>query len=115
VRLAPRRRAGFAFPAAQPGVTCRPMSDPSPTVSGKAWRHLRRVVVFVVGGSVLLVGIAMIVLPGPAVIVIPLGLSILAAEFVWARRVLDAGRRKAAAAASRLGTARGDVARQPRN
>ncbi len=44
--------------------------------------------VAVVGGSVLLVGIAMIVLPGPAILVIPLGLAILATEFLWARRWL---------------------------
>ena len=31
----------------------------------------------------------MIVLPGPAVVVIPVGLAILATEFVWARRLLD--------------------------
>jgi tellurite resistance protein TerC len=31
----------------------------------------------------------MIVLPGPAVVVIPVGLSILASEFIWARRLLD--------------------------
>jgi tellurite resistance protein TerC len=30
----------------------------------------------------------MIVLPGPAVLVIPLGLGILAIEFAWARRWL---------------------------
>ena len=33
-------------------------------------------------------GVAMIVLPGPAVIVIPIGLAILASEFVWAARLL---------------------------
>ncbi len=31
----------------------------------------------------------MIVLPGPAVLVIPLGLGILASELVWARRILN--------------------------
>ena len=46
----------------------------------------------VVGGSVLLVGIAMIVLPGPAILVIPLGLTILATEFLWARRWLKRAR-----------------------
>lgn len=40
------------------------------------------------GSSVLLVGIVMIVAPGPAFLVIPLGLAILATEFVWARRFL---------------------------
>jgi len=37
---------------------------------------------------VLLAGIAMIVLPGPAILVIPLGLAILATEFIWARKLL---------------------------
>jgi tellurite resistance protein TerC len=54
----------------------------------KFWLNARRVVVFVVGISVLLVGIAMTVLPGPAFIVIPLGLAILATEFAWARWLL---------------------------
>ncbi len=42
----------------------------------------------VVGGTVLLIGVAMVVLPGPAFVVIPAGLAILATEFVWARRLL---------------------------
>lgn len=49
-----------------------------------AWRAI----ILVVGGTVLLVGVAMIVLPGPAFVVIPAGLAILATEFVWARRLL---------------------------
>jgi uncharacterized protein (TIGR02611 family) len=57
-------------------------------------RHLRRVVVAVIGGTVVALGIAMIVLPGPAMVVIPAGLAILATEFVWARRLLQAARRK---------------------
>ena len=48
----------------------------------------RKPVVAVVGGTVVLLGVAMIVLPGPAFIVIPLGLAILATEFLWARRWL---------------------------
>jgi len=51
-------------------------------------RWLKRVIVAVVGSTVLLLGVAMIVLPGPAVIVIPIGLAILASEFVWAARLL---------------------------
>ncbi len=54
----------------------------------------RRIVVAVVGFTVLLVGIALIVLPGPAFIVIPLGLAILATEFVWARSLLAKARAK---------------------
>ncbi len=48
----------------------------------------RKIVVAVLGSTVLAVGIALIVLPGPAVVVIPLGLAMLASEFLWARRLL---------------------------
>jgi uncharacterized protein (TIGR02611 family) len=48
----------------------------------------RRIIIAVVGTSVLLLGIIMIVTPGPAVVVIPIGLAILAIEFVWARHWL---------------------------
>ena len=54
-----------------------------------ALRHARRLIVLVVGLTVVAIGGAMIVLPGPAVVVIPVGLAILATEFVWARRLLD--------------------------
>jgi uncharacterized protein (TIGR02611 family) len=53
-----------------------------------ALRLARKIVVLVVGISVLAFGAALIVLPGPAFIVIPVGLAILATEFVWARRLL---------------------------
>jgi tellurite resistance protein TerC len=53
---------------------------------------LRRTVVGVIGGTIVLIGIALIVLPGPALVVIPLGLLILASEFAWARRLLHRGR-----------------------
>src|SRR3989442_4573698 len=64
-------------------------------------KRARRIAIAVIGGTVLLVGGAMIILPGPALIVIPLGLAILATEFVWARRLLERVRarvRRAAAA-----------------
>jgi tellurite resistance protein TerC len=38
--------------------------------------------------TVLLFGIALLVLPGPAIVVIPVGLAILATEYAWARRWL---------------------------
>ena len=49
------------------------------------YKWARRIVVAAIGGSVLLIGAAMIVLPGPAIIVVPLGLGILGLEFAWAR------------------------------
>jgi tellurite resistance protein TerC len=48
----------------------------------------RRIAIALVGTSVLLLGIVMLVAPGPAFIVIPVGLAILAIEFVWARHWL---------------------------
>jgi uncharacterized protein (TIGR02611 family) len=58
-----------------------------------SYRIARRVAVLVVGTSVVLVGIVMIVMPGPAFIVIPAGLAILGIEFAWARRWLGKLRR----------------------
>jgi uncharacterized protein (TIGR02611 family) len=46
---------------------------------------------FVIAGVVLVLGgLAMLVLPGPAFLVIPIGLAILSLEFAWAGRMLDA-------------------------
>jgi tellurite resistance protein TerC len=52
------------------------------------YRTARRIVVAIIGGTVVLVGVAMIALPGPAVVVIPMGLAILGIEFAFARRWL---------------------------
>jgi len=54
---------------------------------------VKRVMVSVVGATVLLIGIALLVLPGPAFVVIPVGLAILATEYAWARRWLKKARR----------------------
>lgn len=82
----------------------RPPSDPpdskpaSPTGKGGA---ARKVGVAVVGGAVLLAGLAMVVLPGPAFVVIPIGLTILASEFEWPRRMLAKVRKRAQAVFSK--------------
>lgn len=49
----------------------------------------RKVFVFIVGMTVLLLGLIMVVLPGPALLFLPLGLAILATEFVWAKKLKD--------------------------
>jgi uncharacterized protein (TIGR02611 family) len=54
--------------------------------------RLRKIVVGVIGGTIVVVGIVLILLPGPASIVIPIGLVILASEFAWARSVLRKGK-----------------------
>lgn len=50
-----------------------------------SYRLARRIVIGVMGGTVLLLGIVMLVAPGPGLLVIPLGLGILGIEFAWAR------------------------------
>ncbi len=55
------------------------------TASAKtAWR----VIIFVVGFTVIAFGVVLLFTPGPAIVVIPVGLAILATEFLWARRLL---------------------------
>jgi len=53
---------------------------------------LRKLIIALIGGTVLLIGVALIVLPGPAFIVIPIGLAILATEFAWAQRAVTRAR-----------------------
>ena len=54
----------------------------------KTVKQAKKLIIGVVGFTVLLTGLAMLVLPGPAFIVIPIGLGILAVEFAWAKRLL---------------------------
>ena len=49
------------------------------------YKLARRIVIAVVGTTVLLIGVVMMVAPGPGLIVIPIGLAILSIEFAWAR------------------------------
>ncbi len=49
-------------------------------------KHLRRVVISVAGAVLILIGVAMLVLPGPGLAVIALGLFVLSWEFEWADR-----------------------------
>jgi uncharacterized protein (TIGR02611 family) len=66
-------------------------------------RMAKRIVILVVGMTVLLIGIVMIVAPGPAIVVIPAGLAILATEFAWARHWLRVIRESAQKGADKLG------------
>jgi tellurite resistance protein TerC len=69
-----------------------PLAPPIPpellSVAEMTYRTARRIVVLVVGSSLMLLGAAMFLLPGPGTVVVLLGLAILAAEFAFARRWL---------------------------
>jgi uncharacterized protein (TIGR02611 family) len=54
----------------------------------KTLREARRLIVLVVGLTLLLCGSIMLIAPGPGSLLIIAGLSLLAVEFVWARRLL---------------------------
>lgn len=65
-----------------------PLADELEELAVASYRQARRAVILVLGSSILLIGIAMVLLPGPAIIVIPLALTILGLEFAWARHWL---------------------------
>lgn len=75
------------MPAQQPGRRRAP---------GGAWR---RIFLTIAGGAICLAGIALLVLPGPGLLVMLSGLVLLAAEHPWARRLLAPLRRRALRAA----------------
>ena len=56
--------------------------------------QVRRAFRIVAGFTLLLAGVVMIITPGPGWLVIFLGLSLLAAEFIWARRLMDRMKRQ---------------------
>ncbi len=60
-----------------------------------SYRSARRVAIALVGGTVIAIGVAMILLPGPAFLIIPIGLAILGVEYAWARRWLSIARQTA--------------------
>ena len=53
---------------------------------------LKRIVVGIVGVTVVLIGVALLVLPGPGLLTIALGLAILSTQFGWARSLLNRAR-----------------------
>ncbi len=59
---------------------------PTPSKKFRMWRRIWR---SIIGFTVLAIGIVMIVAPGPAIVVIPVGLAILATEYAWARSMLS--------------------------
>lgn len=51
----------------------------------RTYKLAKRIAITIIGVSILAVGIVMIVAPGPALVLIPVGLAILGLEFAWAR------------------------------
>ncbi len=92
VRRAPRRSFSLRFNEALQRLLVRLKVDEVP--------HIKRVIVTVTGGTVIVLGFLMFLTPFPAVLVIPAGLAILGTEYAWARRWLQSARRVAKKAVS---------------
>ena len=60
----------------------------------KTVKQVKRLMIAVIGFTVLAFGLALLILPGPAILVIPIGLAILSVEFAWARNLLRRVREK---------------------
>ena len=83
------RMKSLPQPSAKAAGTPRPLDDLSDAVAATR-RNLRKVLILIAGTFIIVFGIAIAPLPGPGpTILVPIGLALLATEFVWARRLLD--------------------------
>jgi len=53
------------------------------------YKQIRRLAIFLIGISIVLIGCILFFTPGPAIVVIPVGLAVLATEFIWAKKLLQ--------------------------
>ncbi len=56
---------------------------------------MKKIIVTVIGGLLVVAGLVMMPLPGPGIVVVVAGIGVLAAEYAWARRALSATKEKA--------------------
>ena len=54
----------------------------------KILKDIKKIFILLIGITILLIGLALLILPGPGILTIILGLVILASEFIWAKRLL---------------------------
>lgn len=72
-----------------PAPATSPLGEDAERVARETLRQARRVIALLVGSAVVVIGLVMVPGPGPGLLVVPVGLAILGAEFLWARRLLD--------------------------
>jgi hypothetical protein len=66
---------------------------------------VKTLAIALLGGTVLSVGLALLILPGPGLPIVAIGLTILASEFGWAKRALRRAKRAVSRARRRSGIA----------
>ena len=77
-----------------------PLANDIETLSRVTLGAAHKIIALVVGSTVLILGIVAFVIPGPTLAMIPISLLVLAAEFVWARRLVTRLRDEVRSAAS---------------
>ncbi|MFP5377335.1 MAG: PGPGW domain-containing protein [Acidimicrobiia bacterium] len=77
-------------------------------------RSSRRIAVSVVGAALVVAGLAMVVLPGPGLLVVVAGFAVLGTEYAWAAAALERTKRTAARAGRAAGGAARRFGRRPR-
>ena len=77
-----------------------PLANDVETLSRVTIGAAHNIIALAIGSTLLILGVAMIVLPGPGVVVIPIGLAVLAAELIWARRLVTRLREEVRSVAS---------------
>ena len=87
--------ASLLYGHRDPAALVSPVADDLEDLVRYTVKRARRTVILLVGSTVILIGVALLVLPGPGMVVIVLGLSLLATEFIWARRLLRRVKRDA--------------------
>ena len=91
-----------AYPEAARRWHDHPLIAPFKAVALFIKRSGKRIAITIIGGLIVLLGIAMLVLPGPGLLVIIAGLAILATEYVWAERLLLMAKEKAVQAKDKV-------------
>lgn len=84
------------------------------TVVRFAFRSSKRIAVSVVGGTLVVAGIAMLILPGPGILVVVAGFAVLGTEYAWAAHALDRTRSAAETAGRAAKTTAGRAGRAAR-
>lgn len=58
-------------------------------------KKVKRILIASSGFTILIIGLALLFLPGPGILIILIGLALLATQFLWAKRLLDRIRKTA--------------------
>jgi len=100
-------------------VACTTVTTPFACAPDWEAFAVKKAVSALIGGTLLLIGLALLVLPCPGLLIVAVGLGILASEFLWARRMLRHAKGAVARVRRKSGVrawlrGRGDAAASPR-